>query len=235
MVYLVRPGRPAFPHDLVPDRFGLVALGGVMNPETLVEAYAKGIFPWSGEDPIPWFSPDPRLILEPQHLHVAKSLKKAIRRGAYDVRYDTRYLDVMRACADVPRPGQDGTWINGAMWDAYGALNELGIAHSVEAYQDERLVGGLYGLALGRAFFGESMFARAPDASKVAFVTLCEDLREAGYVFVDCQQDTPHMRRFGGFLVTRKAYLRRLHDALLDHDASRQRKWTSGIPAVDPR
>ena len=105
MVYLVRPGRPAFPHDLVPDRFGLVALGGQMTPETLIEAYAKGIFPWSGEDPIPWFSPDPRLIVLPDHLHVAKSLNKAIRRGTYEVRYDHRYLDVMRACASTPRPG----------------------------------------------------------------------------------------------------------------------------------
>lgn len=232
MVYLVRPGRPAFPHDLVPDRFGLVALGGHMNAETLVEAYAKGIFPWSGEDPIPWFSPDPRLILEPSHLHVGKSLEKNLRRGRYEVRYDTRYLDVMRGCAGVPRPGQDGTWINGQMWEAYGALHEHGIAHSVEAHRDGDLVGGLYGLALGRAFFGESMFACAPDASKVAFVTLCRDLLAAGYRFVDCQQDTPHMRRFGAFLVTRQEYLRRLHDALLDHDPDLQRKWTEGIPRV---
>lgn len=234
MVYLVRPGRPAFPHDLTPDRFGLVALGGRMDPETLVEAYAKGIFPWSGEDPIPWFSPDPRLIVEPANLHVSRSLEKSIRRQRYEIRYDTRYLDVMRACASVPRPGQDGTWINGEMWRAYGGLHELGIAHSVEAYEDERLVGGLYGLALGRAFFGESMFTVRPDASKVAFVTLSRDLLAAGYTFVDCQQDTPHMRRFGGFLVTRKDYLRRLHVALLDHDEARQRKWTAGIPTINP-
>lgn len=235
MVYLVRPGRPAFPHDLVPDRFGLVALGGEMTPETLIEAYAKGIFPWSGEDPIPWFSPDPRLILLPQRVHVPKSLKKTMRRGTYEVRYDRRYLDVMRACADTARPGQDGTWINGAMWQAYGALHEIGVAHSVEAYRDGELVGGLYGLALGRAFFGESMFAHAPDASKVAFVTLCRDLAAAGYAFVDCQQDTPHMRRFGGFLVTRDDYLRRLHHALLAAAPSALTKWLAGVPDTRAR
>lgn len=230
MVYLVRPGRPAFPHDLEPDRFGLVALGGEMTPETLVEAYAKGIFPWSGEDPIPWFSPDPRLILLPKNLYVGRSLAKRIRKKTYEIRYDTCYMDVMRACAETPRPGQDGTWINGAMWRAYGALHQHGIAHSVEAFDASgALVGGLYGLCLGRAFFGESMFARAPDASKVAFVTLCHDLEARGFDFVDCQQDTPHMRRFGAHLVTRDEYMQRLHATLLRHDPGQQRRWTDGV------
>ena len=230
MVYLLRPGQPAFPHDLEPDRFGLVALGGVMTPALLVEAYAKGIFPWSGEDPIPWYSPDPRLILLPKHLRLGRTVKKVMRRGTYEVRYDTRFMDVMRACADTERPEQDGTWINGAMWRAYGALHELGIAHSAEAYLDGELVGGLYGLSLGAAFFGESMFAHAPDASKVAFATFCNDLVAAGFDFIDCQQDTPHLRSFGAHLVTRDEYLRRLDATLHKHDPQRQRAWTEGVP-----
>lgn len=229
MVYLVRSSRPAFPHDLVPDRFGLVALGGDMTPETLIEAYAKGIFPWSGEDPIPWFSPDPRLVLDVQQLHVSRSLGKVIRRGTFEIRYDHNYLEVMHACAATPRPGQDGTWINGAMWEAYGALHEMGIAHSVESYLDGELVGGLYGLSLGRAFFGESMFAHAPDASKVAFVTLVRDLAARGFDFVDCQQDTPHMRRFGAHLVSRLDYLTMLGATLRRHEPHMQSKWAAGV------
>lgn len=230
MVYLLRPGQPAFPHDLEPDRFGLVALGGVMTPALLVEAYAKGIFPWSGEDPIPWYSPDPRLILLPKYLRLGRTVKKVMRRGTYEVRYDTRFMDVMKACADTERPEQDGTWINGAMWRAYGALHELGIAHSAEAYLDGELVGGLYGLSLGAAFFGESMFAHAPDASKVAFATFANDLVAAGFDFIDCQQDTPHLRSFGAHLVTRDEYLRRLDSTLNKHDPQCQRPWTDGVP-----
>lgn len=229
MVYLVRSGQPGFPHDLMPDRFGLVALGGEMTPALLVEAYAKGIFPWSGEDPIPWYSPDPRLILLPQHVRLGRTLKKVMRRGTYEVRYDTRFMDVMRACASTERPGQDGTWINGAMWRAYGALHELGIAHSVEAFLDDELVGGLYGLNLGATFFGESMFAHAPDASKVAFATLCQDLLRLKFDMIDCQQDTPYLRSFGAHLVTRDEYLRRLDVTLRKHDPQRQRSWTAGI------
>lgn len=229
MVYLVRPGQPAFPHDLVPDSYGLVALGGEMTPALLVEAYAKGIFPWSGEDPVPWFSPDPRLILLPKHFRIGRSLKKVMRRGTYEIRYDTRFGDVMHACSETVRPGQDGTWINGAMYDAYGTLNELGIAHSVEAFKDGELVGGLYGLCLGAAFYGESMFAHAPDASKVAFATLCTDLQALDFDFIDCQQDTPHLRTFGAHLITRDEYLDRLHATLQKHDPARQRLWTDGI------
>ncbi|MCA9551899.1 MAG: leucyl/phenylalanyl-tRNA--protein transferase [Myxococcales bacterium] len=214
MVYFVRPGRPAFPRNLTPDRFGLVALGGDLDDATLVEAYAKGIFPWSGDPPVPWYSPDPRLILRPQEVYESRSLAKEARKGAYTIRYDQHFEGVMRACARVPRRGQGGTWIGENMITAYARLARRGIAHSVEVYRGERLVGGLYGLSLGAAFFGESMFAAEPNASKLALVRLCRDLAALDFAFVDCQQDTPHLRSMGAVTVSRAEYLAMLAEAL---------------------
>lgn len=218
---LLPPGRrPMFPpaEHLAPGEDGLVAVGGDLAPETLVEAYRKGIFPWDGRWPIPWYSPDPRLILEPQHFHVSKSLRKLAKQGRMEVRYDTAFADVMRACAGKTRRGQRGTWIRGGIFEGYGALHQAGVAHSVETWEDGVLVGGLYGLSMGSAFFGESMFADRPDASKLALMHLCALLTAAGGTLVDCQQDTPHLRSLGAFNVTRADYMARLERALATPD-----------------
>jgi leucyl/phenylalanyl-tRNA--protein transferase len=194
---------------------GIVAIGGDARPERLLAAYRRGIFPWPHEDlPLLWFSPDPRFVLLPESAHVPHSLRKRIRRGTYEVRTDTAFLEVMRACGEVPRPGQDGTWITDELLRGYKALHERGYAHSIEAWQDGRLCGGLYGVSLGRAFFGESMFAAAPDASKVAFATLLGNLCAWQFVMVDCQVYTDHLERFGAVEWPRRRFLRVLSAAL---------------------
>src|SRR5205823_2060922 len=152
---------------------------------------------YSTGQPILWHSPDPRFVLEPEKLHVAASLKKTVRRGTFEVRLDGAFAEVITACGEVPRAGQRGTWITPEMKDAYVELHRLGLAHSAESWQDGKLVGGLYGVSLGSAFFGERMFARAPDASKVAFVTLIEWLRGKNFTLIDCQVHTEHLARFG--------------------------------------
>lgn len=198
---------------------GLVALGGDLEPATLLEAYRKGIFPWEGSPPVPWFSPDPRMILEPTQFRTTRSLEKRARNSGLTVTFDTAFESVMRACAYTPRPDQGGTWITPWMVDAYGALHRQGVGHSVEVWDADELVGGLYGLALGRAFFGESMFHHQRDASKLALRALCQRLTAAGHHFVDCQQDTPHLRSLGAVTVSRSAYLDRLERALAHPDA----------------
>ncbi|MEM9490702.1 MAG: leucyl/phenylalanyl-tRNA--protein transferase, partial [Myxococcota bacterium] len=190
--------RLLFPPPEMADENGVLAIGGDLSPDRLLMAYGMGIFPWYGEDlPIIWHSPDPRMVLKADKLHVSRSLRKALRKGLYDIRLDTAFGAVIEACAVLPRPGQDGTWIVDEMIDAYIELHELGFAHSVEAWRDDELVGGLYGVSLGGAFFGESMFARAPDASKIAFVTLVKQLRAWGIELIDCQVHTDHLARFG--------------------------------------
>lgn len=214
---LLPPGRrPMFPpvDEITPGEDGLVALGGDLDPDTLVEAYRKAIFPWDGRWPIPWYSPDPRLILEPAAFHVSKSLHKLDKQGRIEVRFDTAFPDVMRACAGKKRRGQRGTWIRGGIFEGYGALHTRGVAHSVEAWEEGVLVGGLYGLAMGTAFFGESMFTHRPDASKLALLHLCRRMAATGGTLVDCQQDTPHLRSLGAFNTSRADYLRRLDEAL---------------------
>jgi leucyl/phenylalanyl-tRNA--protein transferase len=194
---------------------GLLAVGGDLRPDRLLLAYATGIFPWYEEGlPILWHSPDPRMVLDVQDLHVPRSLRKTMRKRPYELTLDTRFGEVMRACAEVPRPGQDGTWITDEMLHAYQRLHAMGFAHSVEATRDGALVGGLYGVSLGAIFFGESMFARAEDASKIAFVTLVEQLRRWGFTHVDCQVHTEHLERFGAVEWPRKRYLEVLRDAV---------------------
>ena len=203
-----------FPDDLEPDETGLVALGGHLDSAILIEAYSKGIFPWTGAHPIPWYSPDPRMLLEPGKVYVSRSLEKLIRRGVFEVREDTRYATVMHRCAQMPRAGQPGTWITANMHRAYTELHKLGVTHSVETYQDGALVGGLYGVAIGRAFFGESMFSEVSNASKVALVHLCRRLAARGYAFIDFQQETPHLRSMGARPVPRAEFLARLAEAV---------------------
>jgi leucyl/phenylalanyl-tRNA--protein transferase len=195
---------------------GLLAVGGDLRPERLLAAYAAGIFPWFGEgDPILWHSPPARMVLELDALHVGRTLRRALRRRRYQVRLDGAFEAVVRACAGAPRPGQDGTWITADMRAAYVALHGLGFAHSVEAWDGAELVGGLYGVALGRAFFGESMFAVAADASKVALATLVAELRLRGYHLIDCQVYTPLFASLGAREIPRADFLARLGRALL--------------------
>jgi leucyl/phenylalanyl-tRNA--protein transferase len=193
---------------------GLLCAGGDLAPERLVEAYRHGIFPWFSEgDPILWWSPNPRMVLFPGELKVSRSLRKRVDHGAYETRLDTAFRDVIEACAG-PREGQSGTWIVPEMVEAYVRLHELGFAHSVESWREGRLEGGLYGVALGKAFFGESMFTRAPDASKVALVKLVERLSAEGYRVIDCQQATRHLASLGAREIPRKAFAQLLKDSI---------------------
>ena len=194
---------------------GLLCAGGELSPERIVEAYSRGIFPWFSEgDPILWWSPDPRMVLFPGELKVSRSLRKTLARETYETRFDTSFREVMEACAQ-PRDGQGGgTWIVPEMVAAYTALHGRGIAHSVESWLEGRLVGGLYGVALGKVFFGESMFAHAPDASKVALVRLVERLRAAGFRVIDCQQATAHLASLGAREIPRSAFAQLLRESI---------------------
>jgi leucyl/phenylalanyl-tRNA---protein transferase len=194
---------------------GLLAVGGDLRPERLLLAYRSGVFPWYSEgQPILWHSPDPRMVLVAADLKVPRSLRKTIRKQPYRVTLDTAFAKVVDACASIERPGQSGTWITLEMQAAYRELHRRGFAHSVEAWEGRRLAGGLYGVSLGTAFFGESMFALAPDASKVAFVRLVEQLARWGIGLVDCQVHTDHLARFGAVEWPRKRYLAALKKAL---------------------
>ncbi|HYC35133.1 MAG TPA: leucyl/phenylalanyl-tRNA--protein transferase [Usitatibacter sp.] len=201
------------PHDPFPpvsralrSPNGLLAVGADLSPARILDAYSRGIFPWFSEgDPILWWSPDPRMVLFPGELKVSRSLRKALARGLYETRFDTAFREVMRACAE-PREGQGGTWIVPEMIEAYTALHEMGHAHSVESWREGELVGGLYGMQIGRVFFGESMFTRATDASKVALVRLVERLRACGCRLIDCQQATPHLASLGAREIPRAEF-----------------------------
>jgi len=185
---------------------GLLAAGGDLSSPRLIAAYRRGIFPWySRGQPILWWSPDPRAVLRPQDLKVSRSLHKSIRNKGFEVRFDTAFTQVMASCGD-PKLRSEGTWILPAMRDAYLNLHRLGIAHSIETWRDGELVGGLYGVALGRVFFGESMFSRASDASKVALFHLCEELVRRRFVLIDCQMATAHLQSLGAKLIPRSTF-----------------------------
>jgi leucyl/phenylalanyl-tRNA--protein transferase len=191
---------------------GLLAAGGDLSVPRLVDAYRHGVFPWfSPGQPILWWSPDPRMVLVPRELKVARSLQKVLRNRQYEVRADTRFHAVMQACAE-PRPEQDGTWISDDMLAAYGALHEQGLAHSVETWIDGELAGGLYGVALGRMFYGESMFTRAADASKIALVHLARQLERWQFGMIDCQMHTPHLASLGAREMPRADFMRNLQE-----------------------
>jgi leucyl/phenylalanyl-tRNA---protein transferase len=195
---------------------GLLAAGGDLRPERLLKAYRHGIFPWySDHQPILWWSPDPRTVLFPDKLHISRSLKRSLRPGLFSVTLDQCFRDVMQHCAG-PRPQypDGGTWITTEMLEAYTTLHEQGYAHSVETWQEGELVGGLYGVALGRAFFAESMFTRVPDASKVALVSLVRQLQAWEFRIIDCQQASPHVMRFGAEEIPRRQFLDHVTDAI---------------------
>jgi len=198
-----------FPHpsQALHEPNGLLAAGGDLSCKQLVHAYKHGIFPWFDDtQPILWWSPNPRLVIKPRNLHISRSLKKTLKRGQFRVTSDTCFRAVMMACAE-PREDQGGTWITDQMLDAYVGLHEHGYAHSVEVWSDSQLVGGLYGVAIGKVFFGESMFSRTSNASKVAFALLMTALRDAGLELVDCQVQTDHLQSLGAHEITRQHFL----------------------------
>jgi leucyl/phenylalanyl-tRNA--protein transferase len=187
---------------------GLLAAGGDLSPERLLAAYRRGIFPWSTEsEPILWWSPDPRMVLYPAEFKLSRSLAKVLRNKAYEVRLDTAFSAVLSFCAETPRRGQSGTWITADMARAYRHLHELGHAHSVETWIDGKLVGGLYGVAIGRIFYGESMFAHATDASKIAIAHLCRFLEQRGFAVIDCQMETAHLSSLGARPIPRSEFV----------------------------
>ncbi len=189
---------------------GLLAMGGDLSLERLLDAYRHGIFPWFNPgEPVLWWSPDPRMVLVPGEIRVTRSLAKRIRNGGFEMRVDTAFADVMRACAE-PREGAGGTWISPAMIAAYSRLHQAGYAHSVETWRDGQLVGGLYGVAIGRMFYGESMFSREPDASKVALVHLARQLLHWEFGLVDCQMETVHLASLGARTMPRTVFTTRL-------------------------
>jgi leucyl/phenylalanyl-tRNA--protein transferase len=206
---------PIFPPPDYADPSGLLAVGGDLSKERLLEAYRLGIFPWYSEDqPILWWSPDPRLVLDLKDFIISRSLRKTLKKGVFQVTFDRAFEEVIQACAAVPRLGQNGTWITEEMRKAYINLHGLGYAHSVESWFGGKLAGGLYGVSLGKAFFGESMFHLKTDASKVALATLVEKLNSWDFQFIDSQMTTEHMVRLGAKELPRRIFLKRLQSAL---------------------
>ena len=204
------PENIEFPHpDLAltePD--GLLAVGGDLSPQRIINAYMNGIFPWySDGQPVLWWSPNPRAVLFPEKLHVSRSLQKVIRKGLYRTTLDQAFEQVIEHCAQTPRKDQDGTWITDEIAQAYIRLHQLGLAHSAECWLEDKLVGGLYGIALGRVFFGESMFSHRSNASKVAFVHLLDELKKADYALIDCQVTTKHLLSLGAEEIPRNQFL----------------------------
>lgn len=197
---------------------GLLAAGGSLAPEWLISAYRRGIFPWycAGE-PILWWSPDPRLVLVPSHMRISRSLRRTLQRGTFEVRFDTAFERVVGACAE-PRGASGGTWITDEMRAAYIRMHELGHAHSVESWREGELVGGLYGIALGRVFFGESMFSRMSDASKVALAHLTRYLESRNYAVIDCQMTTRHLVSLGAQEIPRREFCARIEAAVREGD-----------------
>lgn len=213
---LLDPDHPqqAFPplHKALRDPNGLLAFGGCLSPQRIVNAYRHGVFPWFNPgEPILWWSPDPRLVLFPEHLNISRSLAKTLRKQLFQIRYDSAFRQVITACA-APRSGSLGTWITDDILQAYLTLHHLGIAHSFEAWQDDQLVGGLYGIAIGQVFFGESMFHRKTDASKVVFAHLVQQLSDWGYRLIDCQVRSEHLVSLGAEDIPRGRFAELLNE-----------------------
>lgn len=228
MLAWLRPDAPFPPLSAaLTDPNGLLAAGGDLSPERLIAAYRRGIFPWySAGQPILWWSPDPRMVLYVDEFRASRSLTRRVRRREFEVRIDTAFRDVIDSCATMPREGQRGTWITPEMIDAYCELHRRGVAHSVETFRDGQLCGGLYGMALGRVFFGESMFARETDASKVALVHLVALLRHLAVPLIDCQQETGHLKSFGARPIARAAFAGHLNELI--HSTEPVAGWHAG-------
>lgn len=204
-----------FPRPEFAEKDGLLGVGGDLSPERLINAYANGIFPWySDNQPILWWSPDPRLVLFPKDFKRNKSLKKVVAKNEFKIQFDTNFEAVIRNCAQIKREDQDSSWITEKMIEAYIKLHELGFAHSVETYFEDKLVGGLYGVSIGKAFFGESMFHNKTDASKVALWHLVDRLLEWNFDFIDAQQETNHLKSLGAIVIKREKFLNLLEIAI---------------------
>lgn len=218
------PEEYIFPHPNDADENGLLGIGGDLDPLRLLLAYEHGIFPWFGEhDPILWWSPDPRFVLYPEKLKVHKSMRPYFNQNKFRVTYDTVFSSVILACSRIKRKGQKGTWITSDMVEAYNTLHDLGYAHSVEVWKDEELVGGLYGVVLGKIFFGESMFSLEPNASKFGFIAMVRKLTKQNFRLIDCQQETAHLKSLGAELIPRQEFLDILH--YNDHLDLHKGKW----------
>lgn len=224
MILWLKTGDPFPPLErALAEPNGLLAAGGELTVARLIQAYERGIFPWFSEgQPVLWWSPDPRTVLFPSELKIPRSLRKRLAKRDYEVRADTAFAEVIRACA-APRPGQDGTWITAEMAAAYTRLHEAGHAHSVETWIGGRLAGGLYGVALGGMYYGESMFTLEPDASKIALAHLVRQLERWGFGMIDCQMKTAHLARFGAREIARADFMRKL--ANLVNYPRTTRKW----------
>ncbi|ULQ53800.1 leucyl/phenylalanyl-tRNA--protein transferase [Flavihumibacter fluvii] len=211
--------QPIFPpvQDAEPD--GLLAIGGDLSPERLLKAYRSGIFPWYDEGPILWWSPDPRFVLFPADLKISKSMRPVLNQDRFSFRMNTAFQDVMEHCGKVRRSDQDSTWINPDMIESYTRLHKMGYAFSAESWQGDQLVGGLYGIGIGRLFFGESMFSLQPNASKFAFIKWVNHLQNQGVKLIDCQVYTEHLASLGAKMISRGKFLQILADNLDDTDA----------------
>jgi len=198
----------SFPNPNLADKRGYLAIGGDLSTDRLLLAYRNGIFPWFNEgSPIVWYSPNPRMVLFPKDLYVSKTMRQVLERGYFQITYNTAFENVISNCSTVYRDGQFGTWITKDMISSYVKMHQLGYAHSIEAWQNGELVGGLYGIALGKCFFGESMFAKVSNASKAAFITLVRRLDELGFFLIDCQIYTEHLASLGANLIPRVLFL----------------------------
>ena len=211
---------------------GLLAAGADLSPARIVDAYRHGIYPWYSEgQPVLWWSPDPRMVLYVDEFKMSRSLSRRVTRRDFDVRVDTAFDAVIEACATAPRKGQRGTWITGEMMSAYRRMHALGYAHCVEAWREDELVGGLYGLALGKVFFGESMFTRVSDASKVCLAALVALLQQRGVSLIDCQQETEHLASLGARPISRRSFARALNELI--HSNAAPAGWKAG-PVLEP-
>lgn len=208
-VFWLSPEDVVFPHPELANQDGILAVGGDLSEERLLLAYQSGLFPWfNPEDPIIWWSPDPRFVLYPKNLKVSKSMRPYFNQRKFRVTFDRDFTAVIKACQQQRRRGQGGgTWITDEMLDAYIKLHRLGYAHSVEVWEDSEMVGGLYGISIGKVFFGESMFTRVSNASKVGFITLVTELEKRGFWLIDCQQETNHLASLGAETISRKEFL----------------------------
>lgn len=228
-VFWINEQELTFPHPSLAEPGGLLAIGGDLNPERLVLAYRNGIFPWFEDDgSYFWYSPDPRFVLFPAELRVHKSMRSIFNQKKFDYTLDTCFEQVVRACAQAPRTGQDGSWIAESFVEAYTELHRQGVAHSVEVWQKGKLVGGLYGLALGRVFFGESMFSTVPNASKAGFIILVQALERSGFTLIDCQQETAHLSSLGARNISRQLFLEMLYHNAYERTLLGKWEWENG-------
>lgn len=213
---ILSPDSNDFPPDLYPDENGLIAVGGNLSTATLINAYQKGIFPWGGPDePICWYQPDPRFVLFPQDLKVSHSMRNIINKNIFQFRFNTHFAQVIHQCRHTLRNGESGSWITDGVENAYISLHEKGIAVSGEAWHQKELVGGLYGVLMGKVFFGESMFSNKSNASKYAFIKMVQLLAGKGVALIDCQVYTQHLKSLGAQLIPGKTFKTLLHDLIL--------------------